>query len=213
MIELNLLPKELRKKKKVALPEIPILPIAIGVVCVLVVLQVILFGLMRSRKTRLRRLEKKWEQLEPQRKVINKVITGIKATENHVKVIKDIAAPEVDWAELLSGLNQSMIPNVWLSEFKPVFKKPQKGKKKTGLPTSLDLTGYGLGSGEIATATVAKFIDSLKKTEEFSKFFDDIELQNMHKQTLDGEEVMRFKLICTFKTKEEEPIKGKKKRR
>ncbi len=212
MIELNLLPKELRKKKRLALPEIPILPIAIGVVSVVVLLQVILFGFMRSRKTRLRRLEEKWEQLEPQRKVIDKVIKGIKGTESHVKVIKDIEALEVDWAELLSGLNQAMIPNVWLSEFKPAFKKPKKGKKKTGVPASLALTGYALGSGETATATVAKFIDSLKMVEEFSKYFNDVGLGSMHKQTLDGEDVMKFSLICKFKAKEK-PTEVKKKKR
>lgn len=201
MIELNLLPKELRKQKKIVLPDIPILPIAISAVAVVVAVHVILYVSVRGKRTQAARLEKKWEELGPQRRIADKFVEEIQDIESRIKAAKAVATPELSWAELMSGLNLAMVPDVWLSRFKIMFGKTKGKKQEEGSPTALNLAGYALGKSEIATSTVARFINSLKEQEEFSKCFEEIELQNMRNETIDEEEVMAFNLICKFKVK------------
>ncbi|MCK4852391.1 MAG: PilN domain-containing protein [Candidatus Omnitrophica bacterium] len=210
MIELNLLPKELRKKKKQDLPEIPILPVAVLCVIMVVVTHVSLCVFVKGRNVQAVRLKEKWEELQPQKKITDRVLKDIQYLEKRMKATETIVTPDLDWVELLSGLNQAMTDHVWLSGFNPVFERSRgKAGKKTGLPVTLTLTGYALGKSDIATFNVAKFINSLKLYEDFLKYFEEIELQNIRKEMLDGEEVMRFTLICRFK-KAVGPVKEKK---
>jgi hypothetical protein len=114
---------------------------------------------------------------------------------------------------VLSGLNQAIIPNVWLSEFNLQFNgRPYSIKRGDELPTALVLKGYAVGNSEAATTTVAKFITSLKKNKDFSHYFGDVELQNMRGQVMDGEEVMMFTLSCKFSESSKPSAPGKKKK-
>lgn len=201
MIELNLLPKELRKQKKIVLPEIPILPIAISAIAVVIAIHIVLYASVKGKRTQAARLDKKWEELAPQRKIADKFVEEIQDIESRIKAAKDVATPELSWTEILSGLNRAMVPDVWLSRFKTVFGKTKGKKQEEGTPIALDMAGYALGKSEIATSTVARFINSLKEQEEFSRYFEEIELQDMRNETIDEEEVMAFNLICKFKAK------------
>ena len=203
MIELNLLPKNLRrKKKKMDMPVIPILPVAFAVLAVVIVLQLVMIFWIRGKSVALHKLNRKFEELKPQSKTADDVAKEIQDMENRMAAMKSISKPPLDWAELMAGLNLAVVPDVWLSEFKPVA---AQGKGQKG-PGTLELTGYALGESEVATSTVAKFIDSLKNTNEFFKYFEEVELQDVRQQTMEKESVMAFKLIARFKTAAE-PVK------
>ncbi len=204
MIELNLLPKELRRTKQMAMPDIPVVPIAIAMIVLVILTHAVVFLSIKSNQKSLEKFNKEWKELRPGRESAEKLNNQIASLERRLRVTKNIANPTLDWAELLSGLNQATISNVWLSEFRPIFSKPKgrnKDKKKNTL-TGLQLSGYAVGRGEEAS-TVGKFIDSLKRNEEFSKYFREIELQGIHQQKFDTEEVMAFKLVCKFKKPED----------
>jgi len=208
MIELNLLPKELRvARKKINMPEIPILPVASCVLALVMLLHVSALLATKFKLGTMRRVEIKWKEMQPAKTDAEKLSDEIDGLERRLKVTRDIATPPIDWAELLSGLNQAMIPNVWLSEFKPVLQSVKgSGKKQSGITSKLELSGYALGK-EAATSIVGKFIDSLKQNEDFSKYFKEIELSGIRNQKFEGEEVMSFKLICVFKDPEPDKIK------
>lgn len=198
MIELNLLPKELRKHKRTVTRELPILPAAITIVIIVVLVQAVLLVSIHSKRARISGMERKWSEMGTNREIVDRIFGEINDLERRVEVSKNIGEPAFDWAELMSGLNQAMIPQVWLSEFVPSF---PKGKIE-GEPTiMLNLTGYALGGGEVATSTVAKFMNSLKTQKGFFKYFDEIELKNMSKMVLDGEDVMKFSITCRGKEK------------
>ncbi len=197
MIELNLLPPELKKKKKKkALPKIKALPITLGVIIALVFTHIILLFLVGNNVRLAHALGGKWDNMQPQREKTEKIIRQINYLDQKVAAVSKIAKPDLDWAKLLEGLNDAMVPNVWLSEFKPVYAKGAKAGNSY-VPRSLDLTGYALGAD--ATAVVAKFINSLKKSAGFSGYFEEIVLQNMRSRQMAEEEVMMFKLTCQFK--------------
>ena len=213
MIEINLLPKEFRKKKK--RPEqtlkIPVIPIAIGTAGVLVITHVLLLFILANRENFLKTLESRWEQMQPQREKTEKISRQITALEKKAVAVREIAKPDLDWSELLTGLNQAVISNVWLSDFQLKF-QGRRGKKQTidDQPVSLDLTGFALGKSEVATNLVAKFINSLKKNKRFSIYFTEIELEDMRNIEIDGEEVMVFNIGCRFKAIESVLVKDKK---
>jgi Tfp pilus assembly protein PilN len=208
MIELNLLPKELRRKKTTALPEIPLLPIAVVFVAVLVVVHVLIGGAFARVKGNEGVLRARWQELKPQKSKVEEINKSTKEIEAKLDATKFIITPPVDWSELLTGLNKANVQGVWLTAFQPVFRNtPERSARgarpgagqQTAYGSVLELTGFALGRSEIATSTVAKFIDSLKDTEEFFEYFEEIELNDIRNQVLEGEEVMNFKIICRFK--------------
>jgi len=215
MIELNLLPPELRKKKKLLgeMPRIPFIPIAIGVVAALVVINTFLMMILAGERGSLRGIEEKWEQMQPQRQKTGKIAKGITDFEKKVLAVRKIAKGRIDWAQLLNGLNQAVIPNIWLSDLGLEFTEESGDARrararpeevKRGYPVSLVLSGYALGTGEQATLHVAKFITSMERNKDFSDYFEKIELESMKNRKFDGDEVMMFNLGCRFKKPLEE---------
>ena len=213
MIELNLLPEELRKKKKhlAQMPRIPVLPVAAGVIGVLIVFHLLMVLLVKNKQDLSISLREKWDQLQPQREKTEKITEEIDRLRERIAAIKKIAKPDLDWSQLLTGLNQAMIPNVWLSDLELKFQgKGMKRQKPGGLPVALNITGYALGKSEEATSLVAKFITSLEKNKSFSVYFKGIELEDMRNLQIAGEEAMMFSLNCRFKTIETVPVEEKK---
>ena len=205
MIELNLLPKELRKKKKrqiqmPKLPKLPALPAAIAVIAVLIIIHVLMSLMVMTNKKNFAMLDKKWQQMKPQRERTEKLAREINAIEKRNAAVKKISKPDLEWSRLLSGLNQAVIPKIWLSLFELSFRSTA-GKKVTisDLPVSLKLIGYALGKSEEATATVAKFINSLEENLHFGSCFEEVELRNMRSNNIAEEEVMMFELNCLFR--------------
>ncbi|MBD3426180.1 MAG: hypothetical protein GF409_02995 [Candidatus Omnitrophica bacterium] len=222
MIELNLLPKELQKKRKkrkaAQMPKVPLVPISVGVIAVLLMTHVVLIMLVRNNSRLSVTLKEKWADMKPQRDKTANIAKEINRLDKRVSAIRKITKPDLDWAQLLDGLNQAVISNIWLSEFKVATTGRRHFESVGDQPVSLDLTGYSLGKSEIAMSTVGRFMESLKDEKDFFRFFDEIELQNIRNAMMAGEEVMLFKLICRFKAKETQEKKqpentGRRRRR
>ncbi|MDP8298961.1 MAG: hypothetical protein P9L88_03575 [Candidatus Tantalella remota] len=223
MIELNLLPKELRKRKKkkerssggpaIELPKLPLIPIVVGLLGVLIVAH-LLFSLLVMNKSGLAKtLKGKWQEMQPQKEKTDAIARETNELDKKITAVRRIAKPDLSWTRVLSGLNQAIIPNVWLSEFALEFNgRAYSIKRGDEPPTSLVLKGYAVGKSGVATTTVAKFITSLKKNKDFSAYFDEVELENMRGQVIDGQEVMMFRLSCKFRGPTKAVVTGKKKK-
>lgn len=220
MIELNLLPKELRRKEKKQLPRIRIAPIAAGIVGALVAVHIILIFFSFGSNMSFKKLTVKWEELRPQKEQTERTASEIADIEKKMNAVRKIAAPPLDWVRILGGLNEAVVPGVWLFEFKPVSSGGTRQDSPSGVPKYIEISGYALGKSEVATSVVAKFINSLKKTVDFADYFDEIELKAINSKVIAGEEVMVFKLTCTVRnfggraetTKEAKTDKKTKKR-
>ncbi len=193
MIELNLLPQELRNKKKdlfQGLPDIPLIPICVSVLVVLFTIHGALVFTTATNGKLLKKLETKWAEIQPDEKKTNEIAAETSLLEKKAAALREIAMPNISWAGLLKGLNKAIIANVWLFEL-----------KLTGdSPLVLEVSGYALGKSEKATSVAAKFITSLEMSKDFSDYFERIELENMQNSEFDGEECMTFKLVCVFKS-------------
>ncbi|MGB2630127.1 MAG: hypothetical protein WBD24_00830 [Candidatus Omnitrophota bacterium] len=210
MIELNLLPKELRRKKKKvsALPEIPVIPVCIGVVAILIVTHLTLLLLIKNNRDLSKKLQDNWSQIQPQKEKTDAFFNELNNLQKRVEAVRKIAEPDISWARILNGLNQAIVPNIWLSEFKLTFEKGQKRGEK-GKLISLDLMGYAVGKSETALPNIGRFMESLKNIKDFSGYFREIELEDIRNYVISGEEVMMFKLVCHFKEIETVPVEKK----
>jgi len=219
MIELNLLPQELRKrKKKIELPEIPIIPIALSFVGALAVVQIVLMLFIFGMNKQLVSCESTWKELAPKKAKFDKVKKEIALTMQKTTAIDSLIKERFNWAEFLNELSNSVTGNIWLTKFSYIKGPAVKAKKtsriklskkaKQALKTkqsesknlrSLKLFGSASGKGEEGTAHIARFIRSLKENKDFFKHFSDIELVSIKKGSVAGQNVMDFEIMCSFK--------------
>jgi len=221
MIELNLLPEESKKRKrKLELPDIPIIPAAAILIGAIVVIQLLLGGLIFVGKKQLAGLDKTWESLAPERARLDGIKGKISAINKKTKAIDSLMAKQINWSRLLNELSDSVTANIWLTEIscsetieketrkkkaekpgKPASSKPKIKKRKTSAQNvrkiqTLTIAGFAAGRGEETTANVGRFISSLKGNKDFFEDFADVELVSMKKSVVAEQDVMNFTLVC-----------------
>ena len=213
MIEINLLPKELRKKR-IELPNIftnisfiPIVVFILGVHLLLV--------FMTGMKARtLARYEKKWQEILPENEKAEKLKDELTEMRRKIDAVDNLIQGRMSWAKKLSDLSDAIIPGVWLNRLwleqktvlqKVVPKESEEGStsvsavpKKT-IAETLHLYGSVIASGGEETAAIGKFIRSLKNSKGYFADFKEIEATSIQRSRLKDVEVMDFELICYFK--------------
>jgi len=224
MIEINLLPENLRKKerKKMDLPEIYFLPLAIYSLIGLVIIHLFFGAVILWKRGSVGRMTKKIEKLEPQKKEYLELKSAVDKATLKQNSINQLMVNRLMWSKKLNDLSDSMIPGVWLTKLYLERKNEQdaagKGKKKS-LKLSLDqlqqpkqapekkskvvsylcLEGYASSLFGEEASIIAKFITSLKNNNDFYKDFSDIRLDSIQRKTIKDVEVMSFKIFCYFK--------------
>ena len=212
MIEINLLPEELKKKRrKIELPDIAFLPIIAGLLGIIIVTHLSL-GLAVTLKARtLKRLQAKWEEILPDKEKADELKYELTAMRDKIEAIEELVEGRLSWAKKLSDLSDAMIAGVWLSrlwlEKKVILQDVEVGgDKESSAPEfrktiieSLHLNGSVFTAGGEETAAVGKFIRSLKVNRGFFYDFKEIETASIQRTKLEESEVMDFELICHFK--------------
>ncbi len=217
MIEINLLPPEIKKKKrKIELPDISFLPVAACFLGIIIIVH-LFAGLMTAvRAKALKRLERKWQSVLPSKEEADKIKAELADTRAKMDAIDKLIETRRSWAVRLSDISGAMIPGVWLNklwlekritaqevpDLKAVSgggavtaeKEPQKMMIRT-----LHIKGSVIAGGGEETAVIGKFIRSLKSNKNFISDFSDIESASIQRAKLKDEEVMDFELICYFK--------------
>lgn len=229
MIEINLLPQEMRKKAPrfkpiefgaLDLKNIPVKNIAIAVAAALLVLHVALFAIGSYSKSIARDLSKKYNTLLPEKKEAINLKAQIDLINRKVAAIDELMVKRFSWSKKLNDLSDSVTPGIWLSSLEYEEKLGErlvqnqkqanvKGKTQPGRPSTekvalryLIISGYASSMGEQGTALVGKFIQSLKDNAGFYSDIADIELGSIRSEKMQDQEVMSFKLTCMFKQAE-----------
>ncbi|MFH1837470.1 MAG: hypothetical protein ABH862_05105 [Candidatus Omnitrophota bacterium] len=205
MIEINLLPKELRKAKKVSLEleKGPMVRVAVTILLLIAGFHFLVVFLAGQNRAESEVLTAEWNRMEPEREKTGMLTKDALEIEKRLDAIRSITDNKFDWTKLLNSLNNAVIPKIWLSELElkfEVLEKKGKGKISKKEPASISITGHALGSSQEATSSVAKFITSLKENKDFADCFSEVELQNMRTREIAGEETMRFILNCRLRS-------------
>ena len=190
MIEINLLPEDLRKrKKKIDLPKIPLLPAVSAFLAILLVVYLVMGLAVGLKKRTLRRLTKRWEDLAPQKNEVELLKTQINSLNRKVEIIDQLTVNRILWAKKLNDLSSLITSGVWLNSL------------------SLDVSNRCLVlKGTVASkkgeemASVGKFMRVLKEDKSFFEEFANLELVSIQRRKIKNVEVIDFTLKCHFRT-------------
>ncbi len=221
MIEINLLPKELKKKRsQFKMPDITFIfmPAAVGLVGLLILVQVLLTATIAYKSSQYKGLDKKWNKILPEKTQIDSIKGQIRGVQKKVDAIDKLIVKRTLWSRRLNDISDSMIPGIWLVKLS-IDEKTVHFKAKTKyLPSRKRKASAAAGSEEKAkvvrylniegcasstygdeTATVGRFIESLKENESFFESFSEIELELIERKVIKDIELMKFRLSCYFK--------------
>lgn len=116
MIEINLLPEDLRIKEKVPQKEVPILKIAIGAVVFFVLLTFLFYFDYLGAKSKQKKTNAQWIVVQPQSAVLNKLQ---KEVEDELKTEKDFltrfVAADVPLTSELQWISDFLPETAWLT--------------------------------------------------------------------------------------------------
>jgi len=195
MIEINLLPPELRSKAKRAETVKPtgkqpvylfyIIPALLALlVCVHVYVAVT--DAVKGRQ--LASLDNKWRSLEQRRKEVTEFKKEFDAATNNINTIQQLTIQRINYAEKLNKLSLYLPKGAWFVD----LVLDQKNMVLKGSVVSLKKEEFNLING---------FIDSLKKDHGFIKDFNSLELSSIQRRVIVAYDIVDFILTGTQKAK------------
>lgn len=194
MIEINLLPSELRRKKeRITLPR-EFYVIGMMILGFLIVLHAATGVMIKWKRYRVAKLSRRWTELAPVKKEIDIVKREIADLSQRVGGIDQLMVKRFLWSEKLNQLSDLIVPGIWLRE---LFLGSSVQLKDS--PPTLTLKGSVISLRGEEMAVVGKFMANLKQNKGWSFDFDNIELQSIQRREIKGTEIMDFVLICYFK--------------
>lgn len=199
MIEINLLPVQMRarKREQMKLPALPIIPVAIGVVGVLVALQVLLFLVVQIRSASLGSLKKQNLKITAKNAEAVNLDKTVKEISSKVEIADKLKNSRFNLAKALNDLSDSMISGVWLRSID--VKKGESSSEPGILREVLVIDGSSIVSDGGGDSSIGRFVNSLKDNVSFSDYFDEIELSKVERKKIRNTEILDFIIICHFK--------------
>ncbi|MFA5287684.1 MAG: PilN domain-containing protein [Candidatus Omnitrophota bacterium] len=200
MIEINLLPEELRNRvvkpvkpvksgavregAKPGLQQLILLIPFIFVVLVIAHIAIVFLGV--TRYSELSVLKGKWERLLPERKALEDFNNEHTLYSGDSKDIQKLVDERINWAEKLNRLSLILPPGIWFESISV------SGK-------AFNLHGKVVSLDKEEVALLRNFIDDLKNKPDFAKNFNTLDLNSIQKETIGGYEVADFTLTGVLK--------------
>jgi len=201
MIEINLLPEELRtqKKKKEPLREVSASKLSLSLIAIIaIVIFVALQGLAAMalfyKKGSLERLEQQLKKLKPKYKTAKSLKTEKRELNSKLSAINELTSKSILWSKKMSDLSSAITEGVWLKELSLLDKKGPR--KQQAMLLNGSVVSYPERN---EAAIIGNFINSLKSNEDFFEDFEDIKLESSQMKKIADLDVMDFKIICYFK--------------
>ncbi len=197
MIEINLLPEELRNRvvkptkteavsagSKPGLQQLILLIPLIFAVLILVHIVIAFLGVVRS--SQLNALKGKWERMLPERKALEDFNNENMLYSGDDKDIQKLVNERINWAEKLNKLSLILPTGIWFDAISV------SGKV-------FNLHGKVVSLTKEEVSLLRNFIDDLKNKPDFIKNFNSLELSSIQKVSIGGYEVADFTLNGTLK--------------
>lgn len=200
MIEINLLPEELKKQqakkepRQIKVSELPIKLIIAVSITVFIFIQILSAMVFVIKSNSLNGLNKRFGQLESDYKVAQALKLQMRQLNNKLTAINELTSKSIMWSKKMYDLSKATSDGVWLSELKLLAEKGAKKQQAMLLEGSV----VSHPRGEEA-ALIGAFINSLKSNKDFFDDFEEIKLESSQMRKIAGLDVMDFKIICFFK--------------
>lgn len=213
MIEINLLPAELRKKKKKKVPSFEFSfnkKIPLVVFGGLVLFHLLFISLNTVTKIRLKSLKNNWQGISLKREKLNQIKAELKEVNAKIPLIEQLMRDRILWSRKLNQISELAVPGVWLNELSLEIKEEAlprpiartKVKTPAAKPKVLKyliIEGSCASRGKDEPALIGRFMQNLKSDASFSSDFTGIELGPIKERRIEQIEVMDFILTGRFK--------------
>ena len=207
MIEINLLPDDLRKKElmQFKLPEWSKLKPYVIAVGIFVGLQLLLTAFAFYQKLEILAVRGQIAALKQENPALIAHKAETAAIEARMNKIEALTARKFYWASLLSNLSQTISKGVWLREMSVRDAAgPAESAEGAGpggnspKGRQLKLLGSAIGAGQ-ETAFIGKYVKGLKENNRMIELFDQVEVSNIYQRKAGDYDVYDFELSCAFK--------------
>lgn len=188
MIEINLLPRNLRKAEKKI--NVSYRAYIVLLVILLFFLHVLLFSLGMVERAQVNGLAHAWDDLSPKSKDSAQTREQIKVFEADIDLMKGLFVRKVVLTELFSSLNTSIPKGLWLERL---------SYSKDGLV----IQGSVVSLTQNEMTIIGKFLQSLKGSNVFSSVFSKIELTSVQRRMIKTYDVVDFILVGEFKSEKD----------
>jgi Tfp pilus assembly protein PilN len=193
MIEINLLPEEVRVKTRnknlLAGFDLKYAVYAVPAAIALLICVHLLFGAMAIiKQSQLSALNKKWQSMGPERKALEEFNKEYTVSTQDASLIKPLMEQRISWSQKLNRLSLDLPSGIWFTDISVNAKE-------------LNLRGSVVSPEKLEMSLIKKFIDMLKDDAVFFKEFVALELGPIQSKVITGNEVANFTLKGTLKTK------------
>ena len=192
MIEINLLPEELKPKTrkigKVSIKSKPFLYLFPLLFAVLILVHICLAAVGIVKSFQFSQLNNKWKKLQPQRELLNNLKKEYDVLASNAKLIEELNSRRLNWSEKLNQLSLNLPSGIWFNE----IQVSQKDFVLKGSAVSLQKEEMSL---------INKFIESLKNNTAFTRGFNNLELSSVQRKSIVGYDVVDFILTVKLKAR------------
>jgi Tfp pilus assembly protein PilN len=214
MINVNLLPPELRPVRRSGLPYIIVAIAATVVVVALLSMLMATKVTVANKQNELEGLKADLQRVRESAKQVKELEAKKASVEAKDKAIRDIKADRIVWSEQLYYLARLMPDQVWLKDIQvetktrtetvpvPDAKENEPKTKKVVIPyQSLKLTGYALSpEEEMGVNLVGVFVRAIEEDPDFTTYFKSPEPQLLKDEEFGGVRVKEFEVNCEIVT-------------
>ncbi len=191
MIEINVVPPELRKKKKKKLlpggvdvpPEVIIGSIG-GLFFLLILVHIGLLVINVAKMKEHKGLKQEWQSILPHKQKVDGVVTDMRRLQNkHKAIVRVTGGERIYWAQKLNVISNELPRGVWLT-------------KIALTDEMLFIEGSAISKSQDELINVHKFTSNLKRQPQFMSELTELELGSIQRRTERGIDVADF-LITT----------------
>jgi hypothetical protein len=192
MIEINLLPEELRKKKTEAYFNLNIeaeklkFIVIGGTAGILILIIVTLFFGSFIRSAQINGLMIREKKISDGIFKINSVNKEIAVLKAKMTVLDQLTKRKFLWAGKLNQLSDLVLPGIW---FTHVYADSEN---------RLIIEGSVVSKNEEAMASVGKFMKNLKDDQQFYMDFKDMKLESVQRKNKEERDIVDFKIVLYF---------------
>jgi Tfp pilus assembly protein PilN len=193
MIEINLLPEDVRLKSKgknlLAGFDLKYAIYAVPAVFAILICAHLLFGAMAIiKQAQLSALNKKLQSIEPQRKALEEFNKEYAVSSQDASLLKPFMEQRINWSQKLNRLSLDLPSGIWFTDISINAKE-------------LNIRGLVVSLEKLEMSLIKKFIDTLKEDSSFYKDFTAFDLGPIQSKAIAGNEVANFTLKGVLKTK------------
>lgn len=191
MIEINLLPEEMRKEHwfqfnlDLVMGKARVVTSAAFIGFLIAI--IILFSIgLPVRKMQTANLIKKEQRMLPQYTEIEAANKEIAMLNAKISALEAVTRRRYLWSEKLNQLSDLLLPGIWLARI------------YTDSGQSFVIEGSVISRREEAMAAVGKFMKDIRGNAAFFKDFRDIKLESVQRKNLDDRDIVDFKIVLIW---------------